>query len=149
MTSKAQNINSVIKQRLETIDGTGLFINSVTVLENIQRIDESELPAVIVHRLGEKVEKVNSKRMDLSSDIAIDMHILASADIETLIADVKRALFLPDDMNLALGSKNLAQEFNYSGLEVHQREDGSISASAQITINCKYPEKYGDPDYVY
>lgn len=159
--SVAKQIYKKLIDRLSAINGTGDFINDVESRIYLQRpsydIENEILPAVFIYRRSSGDERTDAPVQAFPEvTVVYDVVGLIKADstagyaIEDLLADIERSLEIENDKYLATdGGKNLlSQELRLINGQGAQSQDGKNYEAVAIGVECKFPKKYGDPNYV-
>jgi hypothetical protein len=147
--STRQQIIEVFRARLlaiaagaqfETDAGATVFVNETPALGPD---DPATAIAVVI---GEDIPSRSGEHTIL--ELPIEIHALANADldapwvaVEAVLADIKRAIELPDR---SLGGLVKAR-IERGSTRTLEREDGSTTVGAGITYLVPYAEVWGDP----
>ncbi len=120
-----------------------------------ERIEESDLPCIVLWDAGETAEAAsgNSASMTIKQSILIEAHVPANlADtgraIGAIKSDIKRAVLRwarPQQRGWAHGGQDDPKPITYVGAEVQPRAGAGISEVAALTFIATYREGYGDP----
>lgn len=164
MPSVAARILKKLRDRLDAIDGGVDFNNDLQGRIFLSRptydADEERLPAVFLSRRiggGTTREQTPGKSELSTTTVVFDaIGVIAiggscAVDAEDLLADLHRALEVPDDLYLRdeqLGKNLLSQELQITDVEFNVPEAEIPVVLVSVSISCTYPHKYGDPDYV-
>lgn len=164
MPSVAARILKKLKGRLDAIDGSGDFENDLQGRIFLSRpaydADAEKKPAVFLARRiggGTTREQAPGKSELSTTTVVFDaIGVIAlgnecAVTAEDLLADLHRALEIPDDLYMRdeqLGKNLLSQELQITDVEFNIPEAEIPVVLVSVSISCTYPHKYGDPDYV-
>jgi hypothetical protein len=142
-----------IAERLALInvdDGYATDIGT-TVFKGKLKLEESELPAVVLIEDDTRVEETSVSRQSEKSK-TVQRYLLIGHDVcdpddpnakaYLMLADLKRTIFSGDR---TFGEIVRPNDLIYVGRRIATRENGSNVVSAAIMIDCKFVEDLTDP----
>lgn len=162
MPSVAVRILRALEQRLHAINGIAPMVCDVEdrVLLRRPTYHESEgLPAIFVYRKPAGTSRQRQRNSEIA-DTTVTFGIAgavsaecedATLQLEALLADIHRALEKPADKYLrdaVLGRNLLSQELVITAIETAEPVAELPFDLVEVSVECVYPQKYGDPDHV-
>lgn len=158
MPSVAKRILSKLVDRLKAIDGTGEFNfnlkNNVLIRRPSYDRDDC-LPAIFIYRRNPDSREHNPELGFPVHTVIYDVVGLvqrtdtAGEALEDLLADIERALEIPSDLCLRDGKNLLGTPLRLVTGETELAPDGSRVEAVSVGVQCTFPHKYGDPNYVF
>lgn len=161
MPTVAARILTALAQRLQAINGRYPYATDVEqrVLLRRPSYDWQEgLPAVFVYRKPSETQRRGLPNSELG-DTTVSFGVAGvvrvedncAVTIEAILGDIHRALELPNDLYLrdrTLGRNLLNQPLLITAIDTAPAQDALPFDIVEVTVQCTYPQKYGDPDYV-
>jgi hypothetical protein len=150
--SKRLTILNAIKARLAAINGVGVFVTDAgdRIFTGVlpQLGPDDAYPCLVVYAADDSVGNQQSRVMlSLPVEIAVVVPVDALAKdewdrVEAALADVKRAIELPDR---TLGNRLVQDRLRRGSTRMLDRDPGSTVAGVVIRYELPYYEEWGEP----
>ena len=150
---KLQRILDTLGERLAAILITGGYYTDIgaRVPRDRRPPEAPELPACLLY-LGERAaEETQQERTKCTQSVTVEAFVdLGEADAETigiqLLADVQRAMELPDDTSLGGELLSVRYGLTWESEEIYMPEMGANVVGVRVIYAMPHIRKLGDPE---